>query len=236
MDSFDKKLASELLNHDGLVNYINKYFAYQTNPATTIYQFKYKKDQVFKILDHTEEEFIHLLRNCKIEPDRTPIANIWLKHPDRRQISKTQVKQMEPPKTFDLSDCPYYNHQTSDEDTFVQQDAGTRYKNVQPNSFHYVYLVEQLDAHDGAVIFKFGKTTRRFDKRMYEYYAQTKPLLILEVENCHKYEKSTLKILKKDPRIEYLPDRGNEFFKCLDRNYIKRKVLKTYYDYCLAVE
>jgi hypothetical protein len=96
--------------------------------------------------------------------------------------------------------------------------------------------VEKVDAHDGSTIFKFGKTTRRFDKRMYEYYATTKVLLILEVENCHKYEKTTLNILKKDPGINHVPEMGNEFFKCLDRNYIKRKVLKTYYDYCVSVE
>ena len=92
--------------------------------------------------------------------------------------------------------------------------------------FNYVYLLQKFDINENKFIYKFGKTSRDFQKRIKEHGREAKLLLILDVDNCSFCESQVLNSLKSDPNIKHCKNIGNEYFSCDNKRYIVQKITK----------
>lgn len=94
------------------------------------------------------------------------------------------------------------------------------------NEYNYVYLIQKIDANTGKEVYKFGKTSRRFNERLKEHCKTSKVIFVLEVDNCDDTERNILKILREDKEITERKDIGNEYFECVNKKYIRDLIIK----------
>ena len=94
------------------------------------------------------------------------------------------------------------------------------------DTFNYVYLLQKFDINENKYIYKFGKTSRDFQKRLKEHGREAKILMVLDVENCSFCETQVLNSLKSDPNIKHCKNIGNEYFSCDNKQYIIKKITK----------
>ena len=92
--------------------------------------------------------------------------------------------------------------------------------------FNYVYLLQKFDINENKFIYKFGKTSRDFQKRLKEHGREAKILMVLDIENCSFCETQVLNSLKSDPNIKHCKNIGNEYFSCDNKRYIVQKITK----------
>jgi hypothetical protein len=91
---------------------------------------------------------------------------------------------------------------------------------------NYIYLLELRDMNEKKDVYKFGRSERTIWKRLKEHCKTSKPLLILEVDDCKKIERDILSIHNRDKKITQRNDLGREYFECADKNYLKCLILK----------